>query len=604
MKKTLDWHHTPLGGIVLWLGSIQLAVPILAVTAVALAVGTYIDSTDGAQAAARTVYGAGWFIAIMGLVCVSLVFAVISRYPWKRRHVGFITVHAGLIALILGGFWSLFGRVEGQLGLTEGQTSATIETRADNLELVEHQAGQFRSLATEPAPFGAASIELAGHRIQVVERWENCRDEEVVADDAPLPFRGVRISAGHSVPALWIGEEERGGGAPTIAGLRIRVLPDGVVWQPEPPAAEAESPGGYEFRLGNEAYPLAEEGQEAFPGWTIASIRRFERAMVGGEGLTENAAGPPNPAVDVTIADGKGSTERHTAFLNFPEMVMNRMVEGSTASGAKLGPTAAAPAAGGETLIIHGPIEATRFAYIGADGAVQAFDDPAPLPRTLDVGMRHINIVQQFARARGGWRTVRAPKASENRPALVLRHGDSTELTVLPWKGTSPVPSPAGDLMLRFGPRQVDLPFSVRLIDFRKSDYPGTQMAMAYESDVAVTIPGRPEVPFRIHMNNPYAHGPWKVYQSGFVGDSTSIFSVMRDPGIPLTYTGATVLCIGIIVTFFSRSLSWGHPGIPIGHAEKESPHAPLPPAHAGDPLPAVAGDPPGDRLARATGGA
>lgn len=87
---------------------------------------------------------------------------------------------------------------------------------------------------------------------------------------------------------------------------------------------------------------------------------------------------------------------------------------------------------------------------------------------------------------------------------------------------------------------------------------------MEYQSDVGIIFPGQPETKFNIYMNNPYAHGPWKVYQSGFNGTTVSIFSVMHDPGLTLTYIASTFLCIGVVVTFYSRSMSWGHPGIPI----------------------------------------
>lgn len=97
---------------------------------------------------------------------------------------------------------------------------------------------------------------------------------------------------------------------------------------------------------------------------------------------------------------------------------------------------------------------------------------------------------------------------------------------------------------------------------------------MAYESDVGIVEDGKAEVPYRIYMNHPYKHGPWKVYQSGFMGDRTSIFSVMHDPGLPLTYIASIVLCVGVVITFYSRSLSWGHPGIPIRPEEMESNNA------------------------------
>jgi hypothetical protein len=91
MKRSHAWHHTAFGNVACWLGSIQFAVPILIFVAVALGWGTYLESTQSARVAKSVVYGSMWFLILMGLVCVSLIFAVVTRYPWKRKHVGFIT---------------------------------------------------------------------------------------------------------------------------------------------------------------------------------------------------------------------------------------------------------------------------------------------------------------------------------------------------------------------------------------------------------------------------------------------------------------------------------------------------------------------------------
>jgi len=118
--------------------------------------------------------------------------------------------------------------------------------------------------------------------------------------------------------------------------------------------------------------------------------------------------------------------------------------------------------------------------------------------------------------------------------------------------------------MLRYGPVTRLLPFVIQLVEFRKMDYPGSAMAMAFESDVVVSNGTDEPFPFKIHMNHPYAQGGWKVYQSGFQGDSITVLSVTKDPGLVPMYVACTTLCIGIVVTFYSRSLSWGHPDIPV----------------------------------------
>jgi hypothetical protein len=291
--------------------------------------------------------------------------------------------------------------------------------------------------------------------------------------------------------------------------------------------------------------------------------------------------------VDVTITDGQGTTERHTAFLNFPDMVMNKALEGSAKSGARLGASSAAGEP--ETLVIYGPSAAPKAAYLAPGSAPRLIDFPGAFPWTIDAGSHKLTILRQFTRAHEFSRFVKAPAAKEHRPALVLRIGDATELTVAAWKDLTAIAFDGRTLIARYGPRQIPIPFAITLKDFRKHDYPGTEMAMAYESDVSVTIAGTSDQSVTIWMNHPFVHGPWRVYQSGFVGDNVSIFSVMRDPGLPLTYAAAAFLCLGIVLTFYSRSLSWGHPGIPIDFAStKEPARVPTPPPSDAAPVPVV----------------
>jgi len=565
MKARHDWHHSAFGRLALFLGGLRLAVPVMVFVAIALGVGTYLDSTQGAKVAFRFVYGAAWFIALMGLVCLSLIFAVITRFPWQRRHIGFITVHAGLIILIVGGFWSLFGRLEGRVMLVEGDATNEMEINTNRLELVSGDPQSTDVLAWASAEdHVTGKIKLRDVSVEIVDRWQNTTEERYIADDGPAPVRAVEITLNpRSTDGQWVAEASKSGGPAFIGGMTVRVLGAGEAF--EPPAAAPESDAGYEFIVNGQRYPLGDEGDEAFPGWTITAIRRFASAIVGGSGLSENPSGTPNPAVDVTISDGQGTTERHTAFEKFPDMVLSRTLGGTAKSDAQLKHEGGDS---GELLVVYGDPPAIKATYVG-HGKVQTFEHDGALPWSFQVGTHSLTILTQVSRARMASRFVEAPPAAEFRPALLVKvnGGDPQPIA---WK--SSISAPAGDKgeWIRFGPRRVVLPFSVRLKDFRKRDYPGTAMAMAYESDVTVTEPGGKTKDLTVYMNNPYAYDAWKVYQSGFIQDHISIFSVMRDPGLPLTYVGCVVLCVGIVVTFYARALSGGHPGVARPLAQKE----------------------------------
>ncbi len=575
MKATQPWHQSRAGSITLWLGSIQLAVPLLVIVAAALVWGTYLESTQGPKVAKHLVYGSAWFIALMLMICVSLIFAVITRYPWRRQHAGFITVHACLIALIVAGFWSLFGRIEGRITLEQGASSDAIETDDELLELVEHDKGEFRVLGAMLAPRAPGNYTIGGLPVKVTEFWENTREEVAVLDGGPDPFRAIEVSLDPAMPkTFWVGEESQGGAA-RLGDLVIRLLPPGQTWQPPAKnASPAAVQGDVAFVVGDARYGLPAVGAEIFPGWTLKDVKRFASATVSADGIKESTTpgqSATNPAVDVTITDGKGTVERHTLFTNFPDMVLAKTLEGAAKSGAKLVANAAT-SVGEDTLVIFGAPGALRGWYVASDGSAQALEHDGPMPWRFEAGKRKLGILNDFARAREVSRFTSAPPADQHRPALVISFGDAAgeEPTPLAWKDAIPVPSKGPGVMLRYAPHTVALPFSVKLDKFQKSDYPGTDMAMAYESSVSVSAPGQPVEQTRIFMNCPLVKSGWKVYQSGFMGDSVSIFSVMRDPGLVLTYIASAGLCVGILITFYSRRLSWGHPGIPAPFTGKE----------------------------------
>ena len=444
MKVVHNWHRTPLGRVTRFLGSLNLAVPVMVFVAAALAWGTYLESAHDVKVARATVYGSWWFITLMGLICVSLVFAVVTRFPWKRKHVGFMTVHASLIALIIGGFWSLFGRVEGQLPLEAGTASNVITTDAEQVELLRRQDGVFQTVAVAALEYGKQALGVGGTRLEVLERWDNSRDEAYVTDDAPAPFRAVEIAidvpSAAATEGIWVGEESHGGGAAIEQGLRIRVLAAGQPW-----VTSQAVTTGYIFVAGGKEVPLGDEGSEITPGWKIESIRRLARAMVTGAGLEDAPGSPENPAVEVAITDEKGSREQHRAFLNFPDMVMGKPLTGEARSGLKL--IVRAPDTGGESIVIHGVPPALSVAYTGLDNTVQEFASAGPFPWTFKAGPRTITIHNQYANARAASRLVQAPKSGENRPALLVRLPDqpAEDATPLLWRQPTPLPIPVAE---------------------------------------------------------------------------------------------------------------------------------------------------------------
>ncbi|MFG0257244.1 MAG: cytochrome c biogenesis protein ResB [Phycisphaerales bacterium JB043] len=452
-----------LSRLVRFIGGIRFAVPVLMLVALALAWGTWIESTSNADEAGRLVYGSWWFITLMVLVCASLVISVLLRWPWRRKHVGFIVVHASLVLLIASSFLSFFTRIEGQIQLAEGERANELQTNARQIEMLRHENGQFFHVGAAPlAPF--AQVRINGLSLRVTEQWANTAEEFAVTNDGINPLHAVEVMAA-SGETYWIGQSQPGSEPEFMEGVFVRVLPEGVTHE---------------------------------------------------------------------------SPEFHDGHAHFP-LVFFELIDGSP------------------SIVVFG--DETSNERIEHDG-----EWPWHIDSQL-AGALH--VMRQLDHARGSNTLIEAPESENNRPALVVEYEDHghTQRVVLPWGQGVPVQVGDDVRILRYAPVLRPLPFGIELADFRKIDYPGTDNAMAYESDVVFSIDDT-QTETTIWMNHPLEHEGWKVYQAGFVGDAISVFQVTRDPGLTPTYIACVTLCVGIVVTFYSRSLSRGHPGIPAPFSE------------------------------------
>ncbi len=112
-------------------------------------------------------------------------------------------------------------------------------------------------------------------------------------------------------------------------------------------------------------------------------------------------------------------------------------------------------------------------------------------------------------------------------------------------------------LQLMFGPRQLRLPFTVRLNRFELEHYAGSNMPAMYRSEVTVIDTGsREQLTATIEMNRPLEYRGWSFFQSGFSMEGTqkvSILSASKDPGKPIVYGGAILLVLGTVVLTVQR---------------------------------------------------
>uniref|UniRef100_UPI0025E14B6D cytochrome c biogenesis protein ResB n=1 Tax=uncultured Chryseobacterium sp. TaxID=259322 RepID=UPI0025E14B6D len=108
------------------------------------------------------------------------------------------------------------------------------------------------------------------------------------------------------------------------------------------------------------------------------------------------------------------------------------------------------------------------------------------------------------------------------------------------------------NIMIGFGPKVYNTPFSLKLDDFVMETYPGSSSPSAYESHIKIIDEGK-QTPFKIYMNHVLNHKGYRFFQSSFDPDRMgTVLSVNHDFwGTLISYIGYTFLFGGMFFMFF-----------------------------------------------------
>jgi hypothetical protein len=112
-----------------------------------------------------------------------------------------------------------------------------------------------------------------------------------------------------------------------------------------------------------------------------------------------------------------------------------------------------------------------------------------------------------------------------------------------------------GERQFRFSLRnkRFVLPFSLRLVDFRKIEYPGSSIVKSYESRIGIRV-GELSREATISMNKPLRYKDYTLYQSSYfiAGDGTeySFLAVVKNFGKVFPYIASTIIFLGLCIHF------------------------------------------------------
>ena len=113
------------------------------------------------------------------------------------------------------------------------------------------------------------------------------------------------------------------------------------------------------------------------------------------------------------------------------------------------------------------------------------------------------------------------------------------------------------DFIISYGPKYIDLPFSIMLKDFILERYPGSSSPSGYRSEVVLIDKDNDvTMPYSIFMNNILKYRGYRFYQSSYDPDEKgTILSVNHDrAGMVVTYTGYALLFVFIVFSLINRN--------------------------------------------------
>ncbi|HRK08136.1 MAG TPA: cytochrome c biogenesis protein ResB [Pseudobdellovibrionaceae bacterium] len=124
-----------------FLASLKLAVVIIMTLGAVTAYGTIVEAQLDAAAAKKLVYSAPLMVIPLLMLAVSLTAVMIDRWPWQKKHTGFVLAHIGILILMLGQWVTNQFGVDGSVTLTREQPGKSITISPTDLTVFSSMDG-------------------------------------------------------------------------------------------------------------------------------------------------------------------------------------------------------------------------------------------------------------------------------------------------------------------------------------------------------------------------------------------------------------------------------------------------------------------------------
>jgi hypothetical protein len=575
------------------LGSLKLAVPLLAALAAVIGAATVLEADYGRDYAHWYVYHSWWFGALLGLLGVNIFFAAASRWPWKRHQTGFVVTHSGLLVLLSGSIVSVLGGVEGQVTLVEGE-SATHLTIPQQSQIVATWMGRPGEAPYEfsfedgPVDWPEGRIlnlgAVDGIGARVVHYYRHARAiEEWLGDDSGTggPMIKLQIEAPFSEGNADYTLVDQDYGDEIFAGpLRLqlqraaidRMVDDFL----EPPTGSLGQKGLLSAYYPGGVRHIAVDDQvgkriDLGHGMAIEIVKYMANAQPDAHGHFHSTnEDPRNPVLELQVHQPGKKPMRQLAFAKNPLLNLDPVL--GQVCPIKFRYQHAAIKQSSAVEFMQTSDDKLYYRVI-ADGQLVSKGEAQAGNRLATSGTFSITLAEHVPHAQQKitFEPVEIDANQKDKPEaaaeVAISAAGVTQHIWLqrnhPALGARIIATPQGSLRVRFGYAEAPLGFALQLVQFHRDRNPGGIGNATFASDVRVIDKHHGvDDEWEVSMNQPLTYNGLTFYQSGFTeggndsgeGAKSSTFSVARDPGRPLKYAGSLLICTGIAIMFYMRA--------------------------------------------------
>ncbi len=570
-KRSVFWKTVHI------LGSLKLALLLLATIGIACAVATFYESSFNTKIARAYIYKAPWFLVWLGVLCVNLIAVTITRWPWQKKHTGFIVTHYGIVILLIGAV------IGSQFGF-EGNVTVHKDGAPVNRITTSRSVVQFDDPLGEAAVLLPFDAELAlpsearpkvfsppGFHVQIVvdDHSDRLVQEEKLIN-SPEGGPGVMMDfstamMGQNVEMPFVLRADGGMERDFFGLARIAYLPKlpdrtpktvaetRMVFAKFAPVGQSESE-----RAGLDVH-LSADGSTITAGTPGQEPQTWKRDHVIGRTVQ---AGDTSLEVLSYWPDFKLENGQPVSVSDEPNnpALLVRITGPAAVAGADARPLLEmAPDSEGVAYQLSraGQVVGSGRVKVGESFALGWADWTATVKELLP----HAAITTEF---------VPGPEGTEGIPGFRARLRDANGVEgPAKWVASGAFTTllhPKSPLRVIYGLESKQVPFSIRLVDFEVPRLEGTETPSNFIATVEFRDSKTGETRIgTAKMNHPasWPGGPlalitgwnYKFSQAQWnpqdLGETT--LQVLYDPGWLLKWFGSLLICAGIFIMFYIR---------------------------------------------------